>query len=326
MILMILADKIINLRKKNGWSQEELADKLNVSRQAVSKWEGAKSIPDLNKIIEMSKIFNVSTDYLLKDEIEESLNDYTLTVDFPQKRQVSLEECNRYLACVNQNTPRTIIAVFLCIISPILLILLSVICNSKKKLSTSVAYGIGLGALLVFILIAVVIFMLVDNQTKEFKYLDKEPFETEYGVSSFIKDLKKKNDSKFTKYNIIGIVFCFTGVIALIIMGMSDNDIVATSGLCILLVMVAIGTSFFIYSENYKNAMDKISKDSLEKKEKNELFSSISAILWLLVTSIYLGWSFISYDWHITWIIWPIAGLVDAVIWIIIDLKKKNNK
>ncbi|MBQ2558898.1 MAG: helix-turn-helix transcriptional regulator, partial [Lachnospiraceae bacterium] len=65
---MILADKIIDERKKNGWSQEDLADKLGVSRQSVSKWESAQSIPDLQRILEMSKLFGVSTDYLLKDE------------------------------------------------------------------------------------------------------------------------------------------------------------------------------------------------------------------------------------------------------------------
>ena len=47
---MILADKIAELRKKNGWSQEELAGQLGVSRQSVSKWESAASIPDLDKI------------------------------------------------------------------------------------------------------------------------------------------------------------------------------------------------------------------------------------------------------------------------------------
>ena len=67
---MILADKIINERKKNGWSQEELADMLNVSRQSVSKWEGAQSVSDLQKILKMAEIFSVSTDYLLKDELE----------------------------------------------------------------------------------------------------------------------------------------------------------------------------------------------------------------------------------------------------------------
>ena len=68
---MILADKIIELRKKNGWSQEQLAQKLNVTRQSISKWEGAQSVPDLQKIILLSEIFGVTTDYLIKDEIEE---------------------------------------------------------------------------------------------------------------------------------------------------------------------------------------------------------------------------------------------------------------
>ena len=65
---MILADKIIQLRKRCGMSQDELAELINVSRQSVSKWEGALSVPDLDKILKMSEIFGVSTDYLLKDE------------------------------------------------------------------------------------------------------------------------------------------------------------------------------------------------------------------------------------------------------------------
>ena len=68
---MILAEKIMRLRKQKGWSQEELAVRLNVSRQSVSKWESMTSLPDLDKIIKMSELFGVSTDYLLKDEIEE---------------------------------------------------------------------------------------------------------------------------------------------------------------------------------------------------------------------------------------------------------------
>ena len=59
---MILAEKIAALRKKNGWSQEDLAMELNVSRQSVSKWESAASIPDLDKILQLSRIFGVSTD------------------------------------------------------------------------------------------------------------------------------------------------------------------------------------------------------------------------------------------------------------------------
>ena len=82
---MILADKIIELRKKNGWSQEDLAEKLSVSRQSISKWEGAQSIPDMNKIIKMSEIFGVSTDFLLKDEME------------MEKEETALEELERMM-------------------------------------------------------------------------------------------------------------------------------------------------------------------------------------------------------------------------------------
>ena len=64
---MIFSDKLIALRRKAGWSQEELAERLNVSRQSVSKWESAQSMPDIDKIVQLSSLFSVTTDYLLKD-------------------------------------------------------------------------------------------------------------------------------------------------------------------------------------------------------------------------------------------------------------------
>ena len=85
---MILADKIIRLRKKNGWSQEELAEKMNVSRQAVSKWEAAQTTPDLEKILQLGNLFGVTTDYLLKDEIEDE--EFTEGIDEAPVRKVTL--------------------------------------------------------------------------------------------------------------------------------------------------------------------------------------------------------------------------------------------
>ena len=64
---MTFSDKLIALRKKAGWSQEELAERLNVSRQSVSKWESAQSMPDIDKILQLSSLFGVTTDCLLKD-------------------------------------------------------------------------------------------------------------------------------------------------------------------------------------------------------------------------------------------------------------------
>lgn len=93
---MILADKLIQLRKKSGMSQEELAEKMNVSRQAVSKWEGAQSIPDLDKILQLSELYGVTTDYLLKDSVESE--EFTGKDTDENIRKVTLEEANEFLA------------------------------------------------------------------------------------------------------------------------------------------------------------------------------------------------------------------------------------
>ena len=68
---MTFSDKLIALRKKAGWSQEELAEQLGVTRQSVSKWEGAQSVPDMDKVVQMSRLFGVTTDFLIKDELSE---------------------------------------------------------------------------------------------------------------------------------------------------------------------------------------------------------------------------------------------------------------
>jgi len=65
---MKLSDKIVKLRKANGWSQEDLAEKMYVSRQAISRWENGTALPDANNILQLSKLFNITTDYLLHEE------------------------------------------------------------------------------------------------------------------------------------------------------------------------------------------------------------------------------------------------------------------
>ena len=119
---MILADKIISLRKKAGWSQEELAAQLNVTRQSVSKWEGAQSVPDMDKVVQMSRLFGVTTDFLLKDELE--TEEYGEVSSVPTLRRVSMAEAATYLDLRKAAAPKMALATFLCIISPSPLIML----------------------------------------------------------------------------------------------------------------------------------------------------------------------------------------------------------
>lgn len=141
---MILADKIINLRKKAGWSQDELASKLNVTRQSVSKWEGAQSIPDMERIVQMSRLFGVTTDYLLKDELETEEFSSADADAGTSLRRVSMEQASNYLALRKAAAPRIALATLLCIVSPIVMIVLA--CASEfgyLGISEDAAAGIG---------------------------------------------------------------------------------------------------------------------------------------------------------------------------------------
>lgn len=147
---MILADKIIELRKKSGMSQEELAEKLGVSRQSVSKWEGAQSMPDLNRILQLSQIFEVSTDYLLKDSMEESdtVKDKSMTNDTePPLRIVKMGEADSYLKDNSKFALRIAVSVAMFIISfsPM---------NVIDELSNDSEIGSVIGVSIMFVLIA----------------------------------------------------------------------------------------------------------------------------------------------------------------------------
>ena len=140
---MILADRIIRLRKKNGWSQEELADKMNVSRQAVSKWESAQSIPDLEKILQLGTLFGVTTDYLLKDDIEDE--EFTNESSDAAVKKINIEEANIYIEQRKKASWRIALATFLCILSPITLIVLSILSEQPNAVLTeTTASVIGL--------------------------------------------------------------------------------------------------------------------------------------------------------------------------------------
>ena len=67
---MKLSDKLIMLRKDNGWSQEEFAEKVEVSRQAISRWENGTALPDAQNILRISKLFHVTADFLLNDDYD----------------------------------------------------------------------------------------------------------------------------------------------------------------------------------------------------------------------------------------------------------------
>ena len=90
---MKLGDKILMLRKKEGLSQEQLAEKLDVSRQAISRWESGSALPDASNIRQLSKVFAVSADYLLNDDMDE----YEILKPQPEVQTVNKNDMGRIL-------------------------------------------------------------------------------------------------------------------------------------------------------------------------------------------------------------------------------------
>ena len=87
---MTFAEKLVQLRKREGYTQEEVADRLEVSRQAISRWEMGTAVPDSSNLLQISKLFKVSTDYLLND-------DYESDDDLPKVKEVKNDNVNQIM-------------------------------------------------------------------------------------------------------------------------------------------------------------------------------------------------------------------------------------
>ena len=306
---MILADKIIEERKKNGWSQEELANKLGVSRQAVSKWESAGSIPDLQRILQMSELFGVTTDYLLKDEIEEEpLNEYTETNTI----KVSMEEANQYLDMKSKGSRIVANATSLCILSPVPLIVLGTMTEDH------ILIGFSLVLLLVLVAIAVYLFVNYGLRESHMQHLEKESFETEYGVSGMVRERREQYESTFTRNIAIGVVLCILSVIPTIMAGVMEvEDYMSGISVGLLLIIVSIGVNILIRAGMIKSSYDTLLQEgeyTIEEKHLKKKTDAFSSVYWCLMVAIYLGWSFWTNNWKFTWIIWPVAGALYAAV------------
>lgn len=247
---MILADKIINERKKNDWSQEELAEKLSVSRQSVSKWEGAQSVPDLNRIIQMANLFNVSTDYLLKDEIEEKLQeDLNESESGRNVRKVSVEEVLSYLKVIQKTTKLKALAGLVVVLSPtVLLFLLGLHEANIFTVPSNIVCCIGIVAILMHISVLVCLMIVIHTSEKDYMYLKKDEFETEYGAIGIVKEKIKEFETFRIILSIVS-VFCFAfsplGLIVAAFAGGGNSIIIWM--VCLLLILIAVGTYILIY-------------------------------------------------------------------------------
>lgn len=265
---MTLYDKIMELRKRNGLSQEELGEKIGVSRQAVSKWEMAQTTPDLNKIMALAELFGVSTDFLLKDEYDLSYLEKEIECNrsFGKKtssetkegiskndpgnykkdregqiRFIDLEEVQLYIKTRRSAAKNFVIAVLLFFISPFSGLIMSLF---NEKIVT-----VGIIIQIVILIIATVIIILTLWELSKYKYLKDGTNELAYGVYGIVEKYKEE----FEHTHLIGIIIgaiCIIGcVLPMIIVSAftSYDDFAIAIGGCFMLLIFASGLSSIVY-------------------------------------------------------------------------------
>ena len=314
---MTFSDKLIALRRKAGWSQEELAERLNVSRQSVSKWEGAQSMPDIDKIVQLSSLFGVTTDYLLKDG-QDDPQPAAAETPSPLPR-VTLAQAEDYLTRAQANAPRMALAAALCIVSPIPLLALGTVSErGQLGLNGDLAGGLGMIALLVLVAVAVVLFMQCGAAVREYEFLEKEPIETEHGVTALVRERRAAFAPEYDKANITGTALCILAAVPLFAAMMVGVSFLMSASICLVLVLVACAVYAFVRVGTVHDAMDRLLEDGDftrgHKAVKGRL-NALTAAYWLVVVAIFLWYTFGpngNGQPQYSWFIWAIAGVVYA--------------
>lgn len=326
---MILGDKIMNLRKKNSWSQEELAEKLGVSRQSISKYESAQAVPDMEKILKLSRIFGVTTDYLIKDEIEDL--EFS-EEDFEEDKKLiklSMEEANEYLDLKEVSGRNIAFGVSLCVISPVTLLLLSQAYESNLiSVPENVVDGISLTVLFLFVIGALEIFIREAMKLKKYEFIENEGIDTAYGVDGMARDRAEKFHYSYARDNILGVILLVASVIPIFIgMIFSVEDMPMMISVVVMLFLIAIGVNLLIRANTFMNSINAILEEGDYSKKNKKLKRKLGPfclIYWIAATGIYLAYSFLTNNWYRSWIVWPLVGVFFPIYYIILKFIFEN--
>jgi len=323
---MILAEKIIQLRKQLGWSQEELAEKMGISRQSVSKWESTNSIPDLNKIIKLAEIFDVSTDFLLKDEYE--ISGSTNENKTPSTTQVTMEQSLKYveskMAISNLVTKGVILC--LCSVMP-LFFFLAMAETNRMGITGDIAAAMGVLGVLIMVSIAVSFFIKTNQYDSDIAEIDNETFELAYGVHSvFSEKLEKFRATYNLRLSISIFLFIISFVPLMFVSVFSGGSDTVLMMLIVLMFIISIGIFILLPVSARYDAYNNILKDhsDSEKSKRTKRAEKLAAFYWPLLTAVFLGWSLWTMDWGVTWIVWPVGAVLFAALLGLMELFDKE--
>jgi len=294
--MMNFGENLQTLRKLNNYSQEDLADKLQVSRQAVSKWESGTGFPETEKLISICDLFDCSMDELVKGKI---------SIDSNSEKEVYDTFMNKFSRSISFATMLILIG------TTIFLTLLGFDENNNM---------LGIVVLLIFVVFAVPIYII--------KGIEMESFKSKYPkLSNFYSQEEIDNyNNKFSKMIALEVSIILIGVVVLMTtIALKIFNENSTFPVSILMCFVSVAVPLLINTGIQKDKYD-IAKynreNSIWSKGELDKVGKYCGVIMIITTIMYLLISFIFKIWEISWIVFPVGGMLCGIVSIL--LKKEN--
>ena len=237
------------------------------------------------------------------------------------RRTITMEDTKQFLHDKARQAFQMAFGVLLCIVSPVGIII-----------SEAVHINELIGVLALFLCIAVAVGMFVFSgiSIKKWDFLKQEPCSLDFETTNYVHEKKDYNRGIFALFLVIGIGLCILSVIPVIIFGEINLHLQAVDlesiGVAFLLLFVAIGVFLIVYGSMIYGSFDELLKVNdvrtvggnyvPEQKEQymTPAMATIMEVYWPTITCIYLIWSFLTFEWWVSWIIWPVAAIVHSIL------------
>lgn len=325
---MKLGDKILYLRKSRGWSQEELANKLCVSRQSVSKWESSMATPDLERIVDLSELFDISTDVLVKDSVllpeangispSPTLTQPALGINHNLGQQsparlVNGQDAAEFLALKKRAAAMNAIGVTLCILSilPLLGIIAWGMLNDMDEKSYEPHIVIvGVPLILVIVAFAVMLFLRASFPLKRFAYMEKEEITLPSDVEHSIRTQFEEFAPRYMRALVVGISLSILSAIPAVVSSVVSDK--PQSGVPVLGVMgtlsvLALGVFILVRVITVNEAFQQLLQEedyTVQTTSNNAQYGPVRVAFWLLILVVYLVYSVVWDAWSYSWLVW----------------------
>ena len=311
---------LYSLRKREGMTQQELADRLGVTNKAISKWETGEAFPETGQLVPLSDIFGISVDDLLRGRVGTAPDKAKSEPDDPE------EERERIVQKYTPPNWRKKFALLICfgialILTGVLFLILLGLMTEEEKISL-----IGTGVMLIFIAAGVVLFIIAGILNDNAFLPVTDP-------------LWRKNVNRFSAFIASGVFAIIFGAVCFTVASVFEEKTapfiaVMVGGFSVLFCGVSLlvygGISWDGYSKHIKadlkNRRTAESKEALTAltadERKSPLSSKICGIIMLSATAIYLAIGFIWNLWHPGWVVFPIGGILCGIVSILFEKRK----